>query len=299
MEESFLIVGAGEVGLAVLNSLYTYQEKHNIALKVGVLVQPQASSIARVKENTSFKNIQVESLDLLNESHENLVAVFEKYDTVICCSGFAQGMGMQVKITEAVLAAGVKRYIPWQFGVDYDKIGYGSAQPSFDEQLAVRDLLSVQQQTNWIIVSTGMITSFLFREDFGVISLASHKFNALGSYQHKLTLTACEDIGKLTVEVLFHEPAIENQVVYIAGATLTFEEIFNQLEDILATKFERNVWDIPYLTQQIQDNPDHVFSRYHLVFTDPGVHWPMSQTFNFRNNIATTDLTNWAKSNLV
>jgi hypothetical protein len=44
-----------------------------------------------------------------------------------------------------MLSAGVKRYLPWQFGVDYDVIGRGSAQTLFDEQFDVRDLLRGQR----------------------------------------------------------------------------------------------------------------------------------------------------------
>jgi hypothetical protein len=40
-----------------------------------------------------------------------------------------------------VLQAGVERYVPWQFGVDYDVVGRGSGQEVFDEQSDVRDML--------------------------------------------------------------------------------------------------------------------------------------------------------------
>jgi len=54
----------------------------------------------------------------------------------------------------------VKRYFPWQFGVDYDVIGRGSAQDLFDKQLDVRHLLRGQSGTEWVVVSTGMFMSF-------------------------------------------------------------------------------------------------------------------------------------------
>nr|WP_068887154.1 aromatic alcohol reductase [Pedobacter panaciterrae] len=298
MEKSFLIIGAGEVGLAMLNSLYDYQEKYELELQIGVLVQPLANSIAKAKSNPRFVNITVETLDLVNQSTSDLITVFKKYDTVICCSGFSTGKGMQVKITRAVLEAGVKRYVPWQFGVDYDKIGRGSAQPSFDEQLEVRELLRAQHNTHWIIVSTGMITSFLFREDFGVISLSDKTVHALGDWQHSLTLTSCEDIGNLTIDILFHKPEILDQVVFVAGDTLTFDEIFNQLNELFAKEFDRKLWDIPQMEKEVKDNPDNVFNRYRFVFTHPGVTWPISETFNYQNNIPTVDLKHWVINNI-
>lgn len=299
MGKSFLVIGAGEVGLAMLNSLYDYQENHTAELNVGVLIRPSLDSIAEIKKNHRFGNLTVEAIDLVSESVQDLVDVFKKYDTVICCSGFSIGKGMQVKITKAVLEAGVRRYVPWQFGVDYDKIGRGSAQPGFDEQLDVRDLLRAQHTTHWIIVSTGMITSFLFREDFGVISLSDRTVRALGDWQHALTLTSCEDIGKLTVEILFHQPEILDQVVFVAGDTLTFEEIFDTIDGLFADGFDRQLWDIPQLEKEVQSSPDNVFNRYRLVFTHPAVTWPMSATFNYQHNIPTVGVGRWMKENVL
>ncbi|KIO78707.1 hypothetical protein TH53_02155 [Pedobacter lusitanus] len=299
MEKSFLIIGKGEVGMAMLNSLYAYQQAHAEQLHIGVLVQPSASIDTFVRNNPGFGNLVIEAIDLVKETIPDLAAVFKKYDTVICCSGFSGGEGMQVKITKAVLEAKIRRYIPWQFGVDYDKIGRGSAQPTFDEQLEVRDLLRAQNNTHWIIVSAGMITSFLFREDFGVISLSDRKIHALGDWKHSLTLTSCEDIGALTIGILFQEPEILDQVIFVAGETLSFEEIANKVESLFDDKFERILWDIPHLQKKIQDNPDDVFSRYHLVFTNPGVAWPMSETFNHKKNIPAADIAQWIKENIL
>ena len=61
------------------------------------------------------------------------------------------------------------RYFPWQFGVDYDVVGTGSGQQVWDEQLEVRHLLRAQKATEWVIVSTGIFTSYLFDSGFGVV----------------------------------------------------------------------------------------------------------------------------------
>ncbi len=64
---------------------------------------------------------------------------FADFDTVINCMGFVAGAGTQIKITRAVLEARVKRYFPWQFGVNYDVVGKGSGQPVWDEQYGCQD----------------------------------------------------------------------------------------------------------------------------------------------------------------
>lgn len=91
-----------------------------------------------------------------------------------------------------------KRYVPWQFGVDYDVVGRGSGQKVFDEQSDVRDMLRRQTATQWVIVSTGMFTSFLFEPAFGVVDLEHGKVHALGSWHNRLTITTSDNIGRLT-----------------------------------------------------------------------------------------------------
>jgi NmrA-like family. len=298
MNNSFLVIGTGEVGLSMLQALYDYQTTNEVDFKIAALVQPLARDIRDLQGNIVFEQTILEPIDLVEKSVAELATIFSNYETVICCSGFSIGKGMQVKITEAVLKAGVKRYVPWQFGADYDKIGRGSVQPVFDEQLDVRDLLRAQSKTNWVIVSTGMITSFLFREDFGVVSLEKKKVHALASWNHALTLTSCEDIGKLTVEILFHKPEILNHVVFVSGETATFEQIANQLEKFYNIPFERILWDNNTLINALEDDPENIFHKYRLVFTDPGVSWPMEQTFNFRQQLPTVGIRNWLAANI-
>ncbi|WP_262511121.1 aromatic alcohol reductase [Chitinophaga flava] len=251
------------------------------------------------EQNAPFRNVKLETIDLVTSSVAELAEVFGHYDTVICCSGFSIGQGMQVKITEAVLEGAVRRYVPWQFGADYDQIGRGSAQPVFDEQLDVRDLLRAQDKTQWVIVSTGMITSFLFREDFGVVSLENKTVHALGAWDHSLTLTCCEDIGKLTIQVLFHQPEIVNEVVFVSGETATFAQIAEQVEEVFDTTFECVLWSREHLSSALKQDPDNVFKRYRMVFTHPGVKWPMEQTFNYQQQIPTIGIVEWAKKNIL
>lgn len=115
---------------------------------------------------------------------------------------------------------------------------------------------------------------------------------------HSLTLTSCEDIGKLTVEVLFHEPAIENQVVFVSGETATFEQMASHLDSLFSTPFKRVLWDENHLQASLNNEPDNIFHKYRMVFTSPGVTWPMEHTFNHQQNIPTVGMVEWAKTHL-
>jgi hypothetical protein len=193
----------------------------------------------------------------------------------------------------------VKRYFPWQFGVDYDVIGRGSAQDLFDEQLDVREMLRSQTGTEWVIVSTGMFTSFLFEPSFGVVDLAKNVVHALGSWDTAVTVTMPEDIGILTAGVLLYEPRIANRIVYTAGDTLTYARLADIVDNVLNRKVRREEWSVPFLKDELASEPSDHLRKYRVVFAEGrGVSWDPAATFNAQQKVGVTDVERWVRENL-
>lgn len=301
---SILVLGAGELGMPMLRAL-SRQAAAAGGVSISVLLRPSriaASDTAKQSDVAELRALSVElvSGDIASAPASELAALFGRFDTVVSCIGFAAGPGTQLKLTQAVLDGGVRRYVPWQFGVDYDLIGRGSGQDVFDEQLDVRDMLRAQGRTEWIIVSTGMFTSFLFEPSFGVVDLADNAVHALGSWKTAVTLTTPEDVGNLTAAILFAEPRIANQVVYVAGDTITYGQLADIVEAVLGRRVDRIEWDIPYLQDELARDPDDGLKKYRLVFAaERGIAWDMNTTFNAHTGIDTTDVHTWARENLI
>ncbi|CAA9331521.1 Putative oxidoreductase [uncultured Leptolyngbya sp.] len=235
----------------------------------------------------------------LTGSTADLSALFRDFHTVIGCTGFVAGSGIQRKLARAALDAGVKRYVPWQFGVDYDVIGRGSAQDLFDEQLDVRDLLRSQDQTEWVIISTGIFTSFLFEPSFGVVDLAQNSIHALGSWDTAVTVTTPADIGTLTAEILFAEPRVVNRIVYTAGDTVTYARLADIVDSVLDQKVQRVEWSVPKLRGELAHDPDNFIRKYRVVFAEGrGVAWEVDKTFNAQRGIEVLGVESWAQQNL-
>ncbi|QQP96722.1 aromatic alcohol reductase [Lysobacter enzymogenes] len=303
VKQRILVVGAGELGLAVLRGLAAHEG--GTQADIAVLLRPATVSsqapgkLAELDEIRAL-GVAVEPADVAAASVAELAAVFARYDTVIGCVGFAAGRGMQRKLTQAVLDAGVARYVPWQFGVDYDAIGRGSPQDGFDEQLDVRDMLRAQRRTEWIVISTGMFTSFLFEPAFGVVDLAGARVTALGSLDTAVTVTTPEDIGRLTAAIVLQRPRIANEVVYTAGDTLTYGELADLLERATGRRFERQVRSVPQLLADLAEAPDDNLRKYRAVFgLGRGVAWEVARTYNARNGIAVVGAEQWVRERLV
>jgi hypothetical protein len=295
-----LVLGAGELGENVLRAMLRRSAADPAPTDITVLLRPATTpDRQRLRNDLAAERVAIEEADIATASVSQLSAIMSRFHTVVSCIGFAAGAGTQRKITEAVLAAGVTRYFPWQFGVDYDVIGRGSPQDLFDEQLDVRELLRGQRNTEWVIISTGMFTSFLFEPSFGVVDLSTNSAHALGSWDNQVTVTTAEDIGSLTAEILRAQPRIANQVVYVAGDTLTYRQLADIVERVSGKPIDRDVWSVRHLLDDLERHAVDPMRKYRAVFAQGrGVAWPKAQTFNAVHGIPTTTAEEWARSNL-
>ena len=297
MNDSILVLGAGELGLPVLRNL----ARGDAA--ISVLLRPSALGSDDPGKQRDLAELRALGVDFvlgdLADPDTDLAALFADFETVIVCTGFVGGPGFQLALARAALDAGVKRYFPWQFGVDYDAIGRGSAQDSFDEQLDVRDLLRAQDRTDWVIISTGMFTSFLFEPSFGVVNLEENVVHALGSWETAVTVTTPEDIGVLTAQICFAQPPINNRVVYTAGDTVTYAQLADIVDSVTGRTVRRVEWSVPHLQDELAQDPDDDLKKYRAVFAQGrGVSWDAGETFNAERGIAVTGVEQWARENL-
>ena len=300
--KSILVLGAGELGLPVILNLAEKAKENNSTVTVLLRRKTIDSEESEKKQNINqLKAIGINIIagDLSAPSSE-LVSIFKNYDAVVSCTGYGSGAGgFQLKLANAVLEAGVKRYFPWQFGVDFEVIGRGSAQDLFDEQLDVRELLRSQNDTKWVIISTGLFTSYLFEPFFGVVDFDRKVINALGSPYTAVTVTTPEDIGRLTAEIFFEKPVIENRIVYIGGDTITYGQVGDVVESLSGQKFKRTVSDLKELENDLNNDPANFVKKYRSIFGNGrGVSWDFNTTFNFQKGIKTTSAREWAENNI-
>jgi NAD(P)-dependent dehydrogenase (short-subunit alcohol dehydrogenase family) len=304
MSKKILVLGAGELGMPVLRSL-AQRAKNVDGVNISVLLRASAAASNvpdKQRDVAEIRDLGIDIIigDLVKSSIDELAAVFGQYDTVIGCAGYAAGIDTPMKLARAALQAQIPRYFPWQFGVDFDVIGRGSPQDIFDAQLDVRELLRGQHQTEWVIISTGMFMSYLFEPEFGVVDLEEHAVHALGSLDTAVTLTTPDDIGVLTAEVVFTQPRIRNEIVYLAGDTVTCGEVADKLQAALGQPFSRSAWSEEYLLSELARDPHNMMRKYRAAFAQGrGVAWDKSGSFNAQRAIPVTDVASWINANLI
>jgi hypothetical protein len=181
--------------------------------------------------------------------------------------------------------------------LSYDKIGEGSSQDLFDEQLAVRELLRSQETTDWLIISTGLFMSFLFVPSFGTVDLANKTVRALGSWSNRITLTTPQDIGRITADLVLDPRDLHRQVVFAAGDTVSYEQVAELVEERFGNVgFKRELWDDAALERQMEEEPGNTMVKYRDTFAKGvGVAWAVEETENQRRGMEMTDLKAYLK----
>jgi hypothetical protein len=291
------------LGFPVLRNL-ARKAKDVQGAKISVLLRASAVESSDPDKQKDIAEIRADGIeivvdDLVKSSIDELAAIFARYDTVIGCAGYAAGVDTPMKLARAALQSRIPRYFPWQFGVDFDVIGRGSPQDIFDAQLDVRELLRGQQETEWVIISTGMFMSYLFETEFGVVDLARDEVHALGSLDTAVTLTTPQDIGALTAEVVFATPRIRNEIVFLAGDTVTYGEVADKLQQGLGRRFNRSAWTVEHLLDELAADPQNMMRKYRAAFAQGrGVAWDKNESFNRRRDLPVTDVASWIEANL-
>ncbi|KAK9795658.1 hypothetical protein SCARD494_04629 [Seiridium cardinale] len=294
--QAILVLGAGELGTAVIEALTSHLQNTPRDSNITILLRPSTINTndhTKKAQNAHLTSLGVEfeACDIEPSSVSDLAKIFKKYHTVISCSGMYLPSGTQLRLTRAVLEAGVRRYFPWQYGIDYDVVGAGSSQDLFDEQLEVRSLLRAQSATDWVIVSTGLFMSFLFAPGFGPVDLESRVLRGLGSWDTPVSVTTPRDIGRIVAELVYDPRGVARQVVYVAGDTVTYGRVAELVEARFGGQWKKEVWDMDLLRKKLGEKPQDGMVKYQNVFAaGKGVAWDKKNTINGERGLDMEDL---------
>lgn len=176
--------------------------------------------------------------------------------------------------------------------------------PLFGAQRDVRELMrkeAVGANVKWTVVSTGIFMSFLFESFWGIVDLSrvvnggKVVVRALRNWEHKVTVTDVHDIGRVLARIVAGDVDAENKVVYIAGDTVSYEELADIVARVSGKSVEKEAWSVPYLEEELRKYPEHGIKKYRLVFARDGVWWDKQATVNERLGMKMMHVEDYAK----
>ncbi|KAI4647220.1 uncharacterized protein J4E79_010371 [Alternaria viburni] len=285
-----LLLGAGELGTAFLPHLSALPNTH---ITIGIRSPSKYTHL-------QSPNISLTAIDLSSPS-PSLAKKFSAHDILISATGFGADPSSVLKLGEEVLLAGKIRkeerkgklwFFPWQWGVDYDVIGDGEGlMPLFGAQRDVRNLLrrkAEESDVKWTVF-WGIVDRS--KEEEGTVVV-----RCLRDWNHKVTVTDVNDIGRVLARVIAGDVEAEDRVLYIAGDTVSYGQLADIVKRVSGKQIEQEAWRIEHLKKELDSAPEDGIKKYRLVFARDGVWWEMSRTVNKALSMDMMDVETFAKS---
>lgn len=171
------------------------------------------------------------------DSVDSLKQAFQGQDAVISLVG-GGALGDQNKLIDASIAAGVKRFIPSEFGSNTTDPRTRAIVPVFEAKLkTVEYLKSKQDSISWTGIVTGPFFDWGHKVGFLGLNAQSKTATIVDSGNATFSATNLGTIGEAVVKTLEHAEATKNQYVYISGFQTTQNELLAAAEKITGEKW--------------------------------------------------------------
>ncbi|KAF2093892.1 NAD(P)-binding protein [Rhizodiscina lignyota] len=221
-----VIGGGGNLSPAVVNGLIQSPHGYNVSV------------ISR--ESSTYKPpVGVEQLKT-DYSHDSLVAVFKGKDVVISTVA-GHAIPDQIRIVDAAIDAGVKRFVPSEFGSDTSNEVGLQLFTFWSQKDKVRKYLdSKKDQIEWTAFFNGFFFDWGIKVGFIPFNTATKTATIYPKYKDvTFSTTTLDMIGLAVAQALSpaHAPKTANKIVYVRSFTTTMSELLQNFEELTGEKW--------------------------------------------------------------
>ena len=197
------------------------------------------SVLSREGSNSTFPS-GVTVLRANYDSIDSLKQAFQGQDAVISLVG-GGAVGDQNKLIDAAIAAGVKRFLPSEFGSNTPNPKIRAVVPAFEAKFGtVNYLKSKEDAISWTSVVTGPFFDWGHKVGFLGFNAQKKTATVVDSGDATFSSTNLGTIGETVVKALENAEATKNQYVYVSGFQTSQNEILATAEKITGDKWTVN-----------------------------------------------------------
>ena len=211
---SVALAGAtGNLGPAILTSLLS------ASIPTTVLTRP--SSASKIPSGPTIREVDY-------TSHESLVVALQGIDVVVSNLGFTDLFTNQKALIDAAVEAGVKRFIPSEFGSD-------TANPLVRKLPVFADKVKVQEYLESVVEKNpGFSYTYLYTNSFLdwqlsiglIVNLKEHTATLYDGGDVPFSATRLSTVGKAVVSIVKdHLEDSENRNLYVHDTVLTQKKL--------------------------------------------------------------------------
>ncbi|KIW06038.1 uncharacterized protein PV09_03214 [Verruconis gallopava] len=261
-----LIGASGNLGPSILNAFLK-----NGSFNISVLSRQSSSA-------TFPSSVKVFKIDF---SYDSLVSAFKGQDAVVSIAGGGQ-LSDQQKYIDAAIEAGVKRFIPSEFGNDTTNPKTTELVPLFKPKAATTEYLASKESEtfSWTAIATGPFFDWGMKVGFLGFDLKKHTATIWDDGSASFSTTNLATIGDAVVRSLLpeHVEQTKNSHVYVHSHNTTQGQILATLEKITDEKWPVQRNDSAPLLQELT-------AKLKAGNFGPEVIYPLIQTVTFGSGL--------------
>jgi uncharacterized protein YbjT (DUF2867 family) len=212
------LVGAGgNTGPFILNALL--EAKFNVSI------------LSRPSSTTTFPaGVTVIKTDY---SEESLVEVLKGQDVVVSAIA-GHALGSQKTIIDAAIKAGVKRFIPSEYGNDVLDEKLVKVIPYFANKGDIiryaQSKAAAHPEFTWTGVATGAYLDWGLKDGFLDFDLQNHSVTVWDDGNSRFSTTNLATVGRYVAAVLKHPEETANKYIFVHSFSTTQNEVIAALE---------------------------------------------------------------------
>jgi len=255
--KNFAVAGGGTLGSFIIDELL----KQKSAGKVGKVVALTRS----VEGNDAVSAKGGEPVVVDYTSPDSLQSALKGIEVVISTVG-AAGLGSQEALGEAAKAAGVKLFVPSEFGGDT----LGATEGLYGAKNAQRLKLE-SIGLPWAVFFTGVFSDWTWYQPFIGMDVKNGKVEVGGSGDELASFVSRRDIARYVVHVLLTLPAskLAGHVFKIEGERTTINRVLEAYEARTGKKLE--ITRVPLEKVREAAAKGDIKSYVQLLFVDHGL----------------------------
>eukprot|EP00276_Gloeochaete_wittrockiana_P004876 CAMPEP_0184645436 /NCGR_PEP_ID=MMETSP0308-20130426/1905_1 /TAXON_ID=38269 /ORGANISM="Gloeochaete witrockiana, Strain SAG 46.84" /LENGTH=317 /DNA_ID=CAMNT_0027074419 /DNA_START=94 /DNA_END=1047 /DNA_ORIENTATION=+ len=253
--------------------------------EVKILVRAASVTGEKKKQVDDLVKLGAKLVTFATESLEEAVKCLTGVEVVVSALS-GTGLGYQPTLIQAAKTAGVKLFIPSDYGIDIyspdtmAKIKGTMVEGFFAPKLAAIETLK-KVGLDYTIVLNGFFTDTTFFDWIGFDALGSGKVLIAGDGKSKISFTSRDDVAKYIVEILKNADKYKNKIVKVSGDHKSYDEVVKTFEDSLGKKLEVTYKPLPDLKKEVAALP-HPYANIPLVL-QLALAWDICSV-DFQNN---------------
>ena len=148
-----------------------------------------------------------------------------------------KGVEGQTRLLEAGERAGVRRFIPSDFSVDYRKLDFGD---NYNLDMRKKFLPAMEQSSlAYVSVLNGAFMEMPLSPFIGTINLKESTFNYWGEGVEPLDYTTTDDTARYVAEAAADE-GLADTTLEVAGETISFRRMKEVFEEVTGQRLREN-----------------------------------------------------------